>query len=154
MTASLGERLIGTWRPLSCIERTVDTGEQGFPMRTDPIGYIMYAPEGYMAIQLATAGRSSFAGGDMLRGAPQEYVAAACSYIAYAGRFHVDERRGIVEHVIHLSLFPNWTGQSERRLVKIDGDILDLATEQPTLAGGERKALRLRWRRVGPDPRP
>jgi hypothetical protein len=63
----------------------------------------------------------------MLRGTPQEYVAAACSYLAYAGCFHVDKRRGIVEHVIYVSLFPNWTGQRERRLVKIDGGILDLA---------------------------
>jgi hypothetical protein len=77
MTASLRERLIGTWRLLSCIELTEDTFEERHPTGTDPIGYIMYAPEGYMSVQLARAGRSSFAGGDMLRGTPQEYVAAA-----------------------------------------------------------------------------
>jgi hypothetical protein len=132
----------------------VDTAEQRHPMGTDPVGCIMYAPEGYMSVQLARAGRSSFAGGDMLGGTAQEYVAAACSYLAYAGRFHVDEPRGIVEHVIDVSLFPNWTGQRERRLVKIDGDILDLTIEQPMLMGGERKTARLRWRRVGPDAQP
>jgi hypothetical protein len=36
-------------------------------------------------------------------------------------------------------------------LVKIDGDILDLAVEQPVLMGGERKTARLRWRRVRSD---
>jgi hypothetical protein len=154
MTASLRERLIGTWQLVSCIELTVDTGEKRHPMGTDPIGYIIYALGGYMSVQLARAGRSSFAGDDMLRGAPQEYVAAACSYLAYAGRFHVDECRGVVEHVIDVSLFPNWTGQRHQRLVKIDGDILDLTTEQPVLMGGERKTARLRWRRVGPDPQP
>src|SRR5690349_2312253 len=48
------------------------------------------------------------------------------------------------ESRIEVSLFPNWTGQRHRRLVKIDGDILDLAIKQPVRMGGERKSASLR----------
>jgi len=44
-----------------------------------------------MSAQLQGPARAPFEEGDLLRGSPEEYVAAGSSYIAYSGRFFVDE---------------------------------------------------------------
>jgi hypothetical protein len=60
----------------------------------------------------------------MYRGTPDEYVAARISYLAYSGPYYVDEERRIVEHEMAVSLFPNWSGQRQVRVARLDGDQL------------------------------
>ncbi len=43
-------------------------------------------------------------------------------YIAYSGPFHTDEEKQPLTHSMFVSLFPNWLGETQRRVVKIDGD--------------------------------
>ena len=58
----------------------------------------------------------------MYHGTPEEYVAAGTSYPAYSGPYYVDEVRRTVDHEMYVSLFPNWKGQRQVRIVKLDGD--------------------------------
>ena len=51
-----------------------------------------------MSAQLSAPDRAGFASGDMYQGTPDDYVAARISYLAYSGRYYVDEARGTVEH--------------------------------------------------------
>jgi hypothetical protein len=64
--------------------------------------------------------------GDLFRGSPEEYVAAGSSYIAYSGRFFVDEAKRSLSHEMAVSFFPNWVGQRQVRLVEVDGERLQL----------------------------
>jgi hypothetical protein len=50
-----------------------------------------------------------------------------------------------------VSLFPNWTGQTQTRVVKIDGDILHLSTEAPIKSGGKTVMSYLQWRRASKE---
>src|SRR5450755_543880 len=52
-------------------------------------------------------------------------------YLAYAGRFKVDEAASIVEHRVSVSLFPKWIGDVQKRRVDLDGD--DLVLESPAI---------------------
>jgi hypothetical protein len=149
--SSLCDALIGAWRLVSCVETDVKTGEVFLPMGEHPQGFILYTPDGYMSAQLSAPDRAGFASGDMYRGAPDDYVAAGISYLAYSGPYHVDEARGVVEHEMAVSLFPNWKGERQVRIAKLDGDQLVLATDRSSLFAGSLKTARITWRRAAPN---
>ena len=148
---SLRQTLVGAWRLVSCVETDIETGEVFLPMGERPRGFILYTPDGYMSAQLSSPDRRRFAGEDMYRGGPEEYAAAGASYLAYSGPYYVDEARRTIEHEMEVSFFPNWEGQRQIRVPRLDGDTLVLATESPTLFAGSLKTARITWRRATPN---
>jgi hypothetical protein len=148
---SLREALIGAWRLVSCVETDVETGEIFLPMGEHPEGLILYTPDGYMSAQLSAPDRRNFESGDMYQGAPEEYASAGISYLAYSGPYYVDEARGAVEHEMFVSLFPNWKDQRQLRIVRLEGDELQLSTGEPDLFNGSLKAAAITWRRAVPN---
>lgn len=143
--------LIGTWKLISYEERPVDGSPSVYPMSENPVGLIMYTPDGYMSAQLMHPLRKPFAGGDWFSGTEQEYREEATSYIAYSGRFNVDERRQSLTHSMFVSLFPNWLGQTQPRIVRIEGDKLHLSTASPISSGGRTVNSYLCWQRAEPN---
>src|ERR1700676_870091 len=102
-----------------------------------------------MSAQLQGPARAPFEEGDPLRGSPEEYVAAGSSYIAYSGRFFVDEVKRSLSHEMAVSFFPNWLGQRQVRLVEVDGERLQLSTDGPqAIFNGALKTATLTWRRA------
>jgi hypothetical protein len=87
-----------------------------------------------------------FAGGDLLSGSPQERAQAAGTYVSYCGRY--DFRGDTVVHHVELSLFPNWVGVEQERLVEGKGDRLMFST-RPILLGGEQRTAHLIWEAIG-----
>jgi hypothetical protein len=69
-------------------------------------------------------------------------------YIAYSGPFHTDEEKQTLTHSMFVSLFPNWLGQTQPRVVKIEGDMLYLSSETPIMSGGKKVNSQLVWRRA------
>jgi hypothetical protein len=74
-------------------------------------------------------------------------AAAANGYIAYAGRFSVDEAAGTVTHHIELSLSPNWVGTDQIRVVVLSADRLHLSADA-MLINGVLQAPRSTWQRA------
>ena len=146
----LRTNLIGAWTLQSYVSITVDGSDTAYPLGVDARGIIMYTPDGYMSAQLSSPDRADFAGGDMYRGTPEDYVAAGKSYLAYSGPYRVDDARRTVEHGMGVCLFPNWQGQRQLRILELDGDTLVLATDRPTLFDGSLKTARITWRRATP----
>jgi hypothetical protein len=146
---ALREALIGAWRLVSCVETDAETGEIFLPMGEHPL--ILYTPDGYMSAQLSAPDRRNFESGDMYQGAPEEYASAGISYLAYSGPYCVDEARGAVEHEMFVSLFPNWKDQRQLRIVRLEGDELQLSTGEPDLFNGSLKAAAITWRRAVPN---
>lgn len=134
--------LVGAWRLVSCVETDIRSGEIFLPLGSRPLGLLLYTPDGYMSAQLGNPDRQSFASGDMYRGTAAEYESAAVGYLAYSGPYDVDEVRGVVEHGMEVSLFPNWQGQRQLRIAQIEGDTLVLATASPALFAGTLKDAR------------
>ena len=50
-----------------------------------------------------------------------------------------------------ISLFPNWIGQTQPRVVKIEGNSLHLSTASPITSGGKVVNSYLRWERATPE---
>ena len=148
---SLREQLIGAWVLISCVERDIETGIESFPLGERPLGLILYTPDGYMSAQLQCPERPPFADGDLLRATPEEYSAAGRSYIAYSGRFFVDEGKRSLSHEMAVSFFPNWSGQRHVRLVELNGERLELSTAGPQRLNGALKTAAITWRRAQPN---
>jgi hypothetical protein len=136
--------LIGTWRLISWENRDAD-GQISYPLGNDAMGYIMYTQDGYMFVAIMRADRGRFDAGDLLSGSTEEKAQAAGTYVSYCGRYEF--RGDTVVHHVELSLFPNWVGGDQERLVKVTGDRLTLST-RPILLGGIQRSARLVWKRV------
>jgi Lipocalin-like domain len=148
MMGGLREQLIGAWKLVSYVAHPVDGSAQFFPLGENPSGIILYTPDGFMSAQLMSNGRKPFASSDWFEATLEEYRAEASTYIAYSGRFHVDEEKKGLTHSMFVSLFPNWIGQTQPRLVRIEGDTLYLSTETPTPSAGRVVMSKLAWRRA------
>jgi hypothetical protein len=148
MATSLRQNLIGAWKLVSYVEKPVDGSPDSYPLGENAQGIIMYSPDGYMSAQLMKPERGRFASGDWFDGTAEEYADEASSYIAYTGPFHVDEASGELTHTMFISLFPNWTGQTQPRVVKLEGDTLQLSTAAPIRSAGKEVMSYLTWRRA------
>lgn len=145
---TLREKLIGAWQLVSYEERPVDGSEPFFPMGHTPMGLIMYTPDGFMSAQLSQSDRKTFASGDWFKATDDEFRNEAMTYIAYSGPFNVDEQNQHLPHSMLISLFPNWIGQTQPRVVRIEGDHLFLSTASPISSGGKIVNSHLEWRRA------
>jgi hypothetical protein len=145
---TIREQLLGAWTLSSYVETDVDGGNRMHPLGESPLGFILYTSDGYMSAQLQTGDRKHFAGGDMYRGSADEYIAAGSTYLAYSGRFTVDESVHVVSHHADVSFFPNWFGQTIKRVAKFQGNSLFLTTEKPQRFNGMLKTAQLEWKRA------
>jgi hypothetical protein len=136
--------LIGTWRLESWENRGVD-GQISYPVGKDALGYIMYDRDGYMFVAIMRSNRAKFASGDLFGGSAEEKARAASTYVSYCGRYEF--RGDTVVHHVELSLFPNWVGADQERLVEVKGNRMTLST-RPLLLGGTQRTARLVWVRV------
>jgi hypothetical protein len=150
MAEGLRNRLIGAWALVSYVEEPVDGSPPFHPLGEDPDGIIMYTPDGYMSAQLSKHGRPEFSSGDWFDGSDEDYRKEASSYIAYSGPFQVDEDKQTLTHSMFVSLFPNWTGQTQPRAVRLEGDTLHLGSVAPIRSAGRTVMSSLTWKRAEP----
>lgn len=136
--------LLGTWSLISWENKSLE-GQVSYPFGQEVIGYLTYTQDGYMFVALMPRHRANFASGDLLRGSTEEKVKAAETYISYCGRYEFQGDKVI--HHVELSLFPNWAGVDQERLIELAGNRLILST-RPMLFEGRQQIARLVWERV------
>ncbi|MFM7531879.1 MAG: lipocalin-like domain-containing protein [Rubrivivax sp.] len=137
------ESLIGTWTLLRYVVRFAD-GSESAPLGDDALGCICYTAEGRMAGFMARAGRRPFASADRLLATPAEKAQAFDDCVSYAGRWTLRED-GMVVHHVELSLLPNWIGQEQLRIPRLDAQGLELVGHIGE--GAARRSAIARWRR-------
>ncbi|RXV70954.1 lipocalin-like domain-containing protein [Burkholderia stabilis] len=148
LASQLREQLVGAWRLVSYEVRPRDGSAVAYPLGRDVRGWILYTPDGYMSAQLMAAGRPPYANGDLHGGTADECATAARGYVAYSGPFHVDDD-GTLTHEMDVSLFPNWIGNVQQRVVVLDGGRLQLGTAAPARIDGREVDAVLHWSRAG-----
>jgi hypothetical protein len=135
--------VLGAWELVSFTTTDTGTGEERHPLGTRPRGLILYTDDGHMSAQLA--------GSDM------------GGYIAYGGRFDVNETTSTLHHDVTVSMMRELLAQPQFRQASVDGDLLTLSatmtddagvTTHSSLCGGVRVApRRSRRRRSSPAVR-
>jgi len=123
----------------------VDGQKISYPLGRDAVGYIMYNQDGYMFVAIMRPNREKFAAGDLLSGSTEEKAHAASTYVSYCGQYEF--QGDTVVHHVDVSLFPNWVGVEQERLVELRGNQLTLST-RPILLGGMQQSAHLIWERI------
>lgn len=142
---SIADRIVGTWQLVS-YTTTSSAGEVGYPLGPDATGLILYTPDGYMSAQIMTPDRPHYRSRRVHGGEPAEHSSAASGYLAYSGRYEVDEVGQRVWHRMAVSLYPNWVGDNQSRDVLFDGDEMTLSSD-PLVFRTTTLHPRLVWRR-------
>jgi hypothetical protein len=138
--------MIGTWKLVSCEFRHED-GKVSYPLGADAVGWIAYEPDGRMWVQMMQLDRPRFSSDDFGGGDPEHKRAAYDGYIAYLGRYTVDESERAISHHIEACLFPNWIGTTQKRFFEITGNRLSLWSAPFTAQDGVVSAHIL-WERL------
>ena len=108
-------------------------------------GWLTYTEDGRMWAALQRRDRPAIGTGTLAAATAEQRAAAAAGYLAYGGRYTMNGDR--VLHHVETSLFPDWIGADQIRLISWDGDDLVLSTPEERSAGGRTVVNRLRWRR-------
>ncbi|NJI72261.1 lipocalin-like domain-containing protein [Sphingobacterium kitahiroshimense] len=148
MEATLFKRLIGTWTLVEMIEVRLENGDISYPMGTSPKGLIIYNPDGYMSVQIMNPERKNFDKERWTGATAEEYVQEGSTYLAYSGPFDADEEKLILSHTMFISLFPNWSGQTQNRVIRFENEYLFLESGKPFLSEGKKVVHKLKWKRA------
>ena len=133
------EKLVGCWKLVGYSETAADGGETDRPLGNNPLGTILYTPDGYMSAQLAGPGPYED------EQAPDAY------YIAYSGPFDVDERTSTVAHQVQVSVIPSWLGTTQIRRVQFrEPHTLVLFASEPRPRDGIITTTMITWWRQPP----
>jgi Lipocalin-like domain len=111
--------LVGMWRLVSFRREYQATGEREYPMGQNPTGYILFLPEGRMAVVITGEGRKAPT-------TDQDRVGLFNSLVAYTGPYRVDGEKWIT--TVEVSANPAWVGTEQTRAFEISGDRLQEMT--------------------------
>ena len=136
--------LHGTWHLVEWTVTVDDTVTRPFGGKAE--GLLTYTPDGRMWATLQRRDRRPLGTGTLAAATAEERAAAAAGYLAYAGRYTLDDGR--VTHHVEVSLFPDWVGDDQIRQIgwTEEGDLV-LSTPPATTAAGRTVINRLRWRK-------
>jgi hypothetical protein len=129
MNSTLRGAILGAWELVSFVARDVATGDGRHPLGAAPRGLILYTADGHMSAQLAESDMSG--------------------YVAYGGRFSVNEETSTLHHDVTISMMPELLAQTQFRNAAIDGDFLTLSATRADDTGVTTHSS-LVWRRASP----
>lgn len=145
---TLKNELIGTWKLLSYIELPLAGSDSLFPLGKNPYGLLIYAADGFMSAQISKTGRVPYKSNDKLNPDLEEMESSLKGYVAFTGKYKVDENMALVHYLIKSSLFPNWTNQVLSRKIDFEGDVLYMKSTEPVLSNGMLVNSYMTWQKV------
>jgi len=137
--------LIGTWKLVSAISTSGPAEAPLTPYGENASGVLTYTPEGYVTALISYSGRKPLSLGG---GTHDEQAEAFRTFLAYAGRYSIDDDKVI--HHVQISSIQNYVGRSLVRIVRHSGNRIVLVTP-PTPVNGKVQTIELTWERVAAD---
>jgi hypothetical protein len=137
----IGKQLAGTWTLVSV---SVDGLSKQEPYGPKPAGIMMFDGAGNFSVTIVRNGVPKFASDNRMQGTESENKAAVQGSLAYFGTYEVDEATHALTVHIADSTYPNFRGQTQKRVVTLSGN--ELTVTNPTPSGGGGMATQV-WRR-------
>jgi hypothetical protein len=135
---------LGTWQLVSCEIRDTN-GYASYPYGQNAVGYLIYTSDGHISATLMSGERPQFVTADIAAASIDEQVMAFQTYLAYCGRYEIQNNKVI--HHIETSLFPNWVGVDQERFFEFKDNQLTLSTP-PFLMNGKQQIGYLIWQQT------
>ena len=144
-TASVRDRLVGTWELVSAKDRMKDGRDRIYPeLGAHGKGYLVYTADGHMCAQLMNPDRPKWKEFD--KPTEAEKITAIDGFSAYCGRYEVDEEKGMVVHLPELAWSPNYIGTRQLRPYTLQNDTLTFAGKP--LDEPDVESYSITWRRA------
>lgn len=124
------QQLIGAWRLVSSKKILTDGGVVDV-FGKDPMGYFVFTQEAIMSVQIMRRERKSFHGDGLLD-----------DYLAYTGRFELDDQEKIITLYVETSLSANYLGKEIKRKYQFNDNRLELRVLESDVD------YRVTWERV------
>jgi Lipocalin-like domain len=135
---------LGTWMLRSYTREDLQTGAKTDLFGPHPSGYLIYTPEGRMSALFVRDGRTA---PSTMIPTEAERIDLYGGMIAYGGWYTIEG--DIVRHHIDTSWNQIWSGTSNQRQFKIEGDVLTIRTApSPNPVDGEMSSSILIWQRA------
>jgi hypothetical protein len=139
------EVLDGTWKLVSSTRTNTTTGATTDSFGPNPLGYIMYGKDGRMMVLITRSDRPKPDSTDKMTDEQRSRLFS--SMLAYSGTYKFDGET--IEHHIDGSWNQVWTGTTQIRNVKKDGDRLIYTTQPgPSPIDGSLGFATLVWEKV------
>ena len=139
--------LAGTYKLVSATSKVLDTGETYDTSGKQPGGYINYTSDGRMSVLMVADRNERPAPESGAAISDQQAAALFRTMVAYGGAYEFDGRT--VKHHIDISWNETWTGTTQIRDVRKDGDQLVFTT--PPFASpfdGKMNVATVVWQKV------
>ncbi len=144
---AVGERLVGTWRLQSRVDRDRDGRVVPDPtIGVDPLGYLVYDRSGHMHAQIMARDRVRGAAA-VLQSGDGDAASYLGGYYAYFGRYEIDAGSGRILHHLDGSLAAQDVGRTIARAFTLANDTLTLSFEHGA-APAARLTRTLVWRKI------
>lgn len=140
--------LIGAWKLITS-KIDIDDGRVMYPFGEDALGSIIFTESGRFAAQIMRRNRPKFASGDQLKGTPDEVKAGFEGFFSTFGSFELNSDEAYLVLNFEGSLFPNWEGASQKRIMEFKDGQLILTTPPIQWGGGGEIVVVLIWERIG-----
>jgi hypothetical protein len=144
-TSHLLDVVVGTWKLISSKRTNLSTGNVEDSFGTEPLGFIMYHGGGRMMVLMANGSRPQPE--SMAKITDEQRQQLFSTFIAYAGSFQFDG--DTIKHTIDVSWNELWTGTTQVRQVKKDGDrLIYTSSPAPSALDGSMGFATHVWERV------
>jgi hypothetical protein len=144
-SASVRDKLVGTWELVSAKDRMKDGSERFYPeLGAHGKGYLVYTADGHMCAQLMNPDRPKWK--EFSKPTEAEKISAIEGFSAYCGRYEVDEEKSIVVHLPELAWSPNFIGTRQLRPYMLQNDTLTFAGKP--LDEPDVESYSITWRRA------
>jgi len=141
------EVLEGTWKLVSSTRTNTMTGGTTDSFGPNPLGYIMYGKDGRMMVLITRSDRPKPDSIDNDKMTDEQRSRLFSSMFAYSGTYKLDGKT--IEHHIDLSWNQVWSGTTQIRDIKKDGDRLIYTTQPgPSPIDGSMGFATLVWEKV------
>jgi hypothetical protein len=150
VAATSDNQFIGAWKLVSC--EAVRRNGTAVPLYGPaPLGRLYYDADGNMSVHIMRRDRAQLGPTRNAAQGADEVRAAFEGYQAYFSTYVVDTERHLIHHNVIGSLFPNWTGTTQTRSYKFDGNNRLVLSSAPSSDGPSAKTIvKLVWERLQP----
>src|SRR5690606_31343178 len=132
---SLKEQVVGTWELVSLV---VHQGEKKVELfGPNPRGIQVMTSDGHFTNIITRESLPLYAGANRMKGTAEEYTAIGQGSNALFGSYEVDEEQNTVTFNVDVSTFPNWEGERQERVSRIEGDVWRYTNPMTAIGPGQ-----------------
>ena len=143
---TLNERdLHGSWLLQEWRVEYPDSRPATQPFGADPVGVLIYAPDGWMSATMSRRARTPLSAVSALKADDRSKALAFQEYLAYSGRWRLEGTR--IAHDVQMSMNPSLVGTCQYREASLRAGVLTLGAAEAIGAGRERQHS-IVWRRA------